>query len=64
MGNDKLENTMNAIGAIADLAHIFYTGMIQAGASPLEASAGMAAFIQAFWTDSMNEARKKQEQAD
>ena len=30
------------------MSHVFYTGMIGAGASPAEAEAGMTAFISAY----------------
>lgn len=36
-----------AVGALAEMSHVFYTGMIGAGASPDEAETGMTAFIMA-----------------
>jgi hypothetical protein len=50
---------MTGLGAIAEMAHSFYSAMIGCGASPSEATAGMQGFISAFWHESMEDARAK-----
>lgn len=50
---------LNAIGSLAEMAHHFYSTMIDAGADKTEATAGMQGFITAYWTDAMNNARKE-----
>lgn len=44
----QVAEILAALGALAEMSHVFYTGMIGAGASPAEAAAGMTAFISAY----------------
>ena len=41
----KMKELLAGIGSMAELAHVTYTAMIQAGASKEEAMNGMNAFI-------------------
>jgi hypothetical protein len=61
--NPEIDKMVASIGAIAELAHTFYSAMVRCGASPSEATAGMQGFIAAFWHDSMEEGRRKQREA-
>lgn len=54
-----LQEMIQGLGSFAETAHIFYRGMKGAGASENEALAAMEAFIQAFWHESMQDAREK-----
>lgn len=62
MGMSKdpnVEKMILGLGAMAEMAHSFYTAMIKSGASNREASEGMNGFIAAFWHESMEDARRK-----
>ena len=41
------------------MSHVFYTSMIDAGATSREATAAMNGFIAAFWHEQMEDARRK-----
>ena len=65
--NNPAEGIINCLGVLAESAHVFYTAMIGCGAEKPEATAGMQAFIAAWWGDAMNNARreaKEDEQAE
>lgn len=67
MGMSKdpnVEKMILGLGAMAEMAHSFYTAMIKSGASNREASEGMNGFIAAFWHESMEDARRKKQQGE
>ena len=45
MTKDEITKLVGTVGAIAELAHAFYSAMIHSGASKNEALCGMAAFV-------------------
>ena len=51
--NPQMNNLLNALGSMAEMAHIFYADMKKAGAGEKEALAGMAAYIQGFLMSTM-----------
>ena len=53
------EDIINCLGILAESAHVFYSAMIGCGADKPEATAGMQAFIAAWWGDAMNNARRE-----
>ena len=59
-GNKQVNELVAALGGIAEMTHIFYTSMIDAGATSREATAAMTAFVSAFWHEQMEDARRKQ----
>lgn len=61
--DNSTKDLITAIGALAEMAHQFYSAMLGVGASPAEANVGMTGFIQAFWRDAMDDARRKQREA-
>lgn len=61
--NPEVEKMMMGLGAVAEMAHAFYTAMLGCGASTSEATAGMQGFILAFWHESMEDSRRKQREA-
>lgn len=61
-GNTPGQDLMTLIGALGEMAHTFYTGMIGAGADRQEATAGMQGFIMAWWADAMNNARRENQE--
>ena len=60
----NVEKMILGLGAMAEMAHSFYTAMIKSGASNREASEGMNGFIAAFWHESMEDARRKKQQGE
>ena len=56
---NPVENIAALIGSIGEMAHIFFTSMMEAGADRQEATAGMQCFITVYWSDAMNNARKE-----
>lgn len=61
---NPVQKLIMGMGAMAEMTHSFYTAMLKSGASPQEATEAMKAFVQAFWTDIMNSARRKQQKGD
>ena len=59
-GNKQVNEVVAALGSFAEMAHIFYTSMIDTGATSREATAAMNAFVAAFWHEQMEDARRKQ----
>lgn len=57
--NKQVNGLIAALGGFAEMAHIFYTSMIEAGATSREATAAMNGFIAAFWHEQMEDARRK-----
>ena len=45
---DEINKMLDGIGALGEMSHVFFRSMILAGASKLEATLGLAAFIIAF----------------
>ena len=45
--SSQITEALAAVGAMAEMAHVFYMGMMGVGASPDEAATGMTAFINA-----------------
>lgn len=56
---EQVNGLITALGGFAEMAHIFYTSMIDAGATSREATAAMNGFIAAFWHEQMEDARRK-----
>lgn len=56
----QVNDVVTALGGIAEMSHVFYTSMIDAGATSREATAAMNAFVAAFWHEQMEDARRKQ----
>ena len=56
---EQVNALVAALGSFAEMAHIFYTSMIEAGASNREATEGMKAYISAFYHEQMEDARRK-----
>ena len=56
---NPVENIAALIGSIGEMAHIFFTSMMESGADRQEATAGMQCFITVYWSDAMNNARKE-----
>lgn len=57
--NKQVNDLVAALGGFAEMTHIFYTSMIDAGATNREATAAMNGFIAAFWHEQMEDARRK-----
>ena len=57
--NKQVNDLVAALGGFAEMTHIFYTSMIDAGATSREATAAMNAFVAAFWHEQMEDARRK-----
>ena len=53
----QVNDVVTALGGIAEMSHVFYTSMIDAGATSREAA--MNGFIAAFWHEQMEDARRK-----
>ena len=56
---EQVNDLITALGGIAEMTHIFYTSMIDTGATSREATAAMTAFVSAFWHEQMEDARRK-----
>lgn len=54
----QVEEVAAALGSCAEMAHIFYSAMISAGADRYEAMHGMAAFIKTWWDNILEQARR------
>lgn len=65
---DQIKALMQGLGAMAEMAHAFHGLMVKAGATKQEADVALTAYIQAFWHESMQDARasraKQQEGTD
>lgn len=61
---NPVEDIKMVLGSLAEMAHFFYTSMIKAGADRQEATAGMQSYINAFWMDTMTNARRANQQAE
>ena len=57
---EQVNGLITALGGFAEMAHIFYTSMIDAGATHREATAAMNAFVAAFYHEQMEDVRRKQ----
>ena len=57
--NKQVNDLVAALGGFAEMTHVFYTSMIDAGATSREATAAMNGFIAAFWHEQMEDARRK-----
>ena len=57
--NKQVNDLVAALGGFAEMTHIFYTSMIDAGATNREATSAMNAFVAAFWHEQMEDARRK-----
>lgn len=57
---EQVNGLITALGGLAEMAHIFYTSMIDAGATHREATAAMNAFVAAFYHEQMEDVRRKQ----
>ena len=58
--NKQVNDLVAALGGFAEMTHIFYTSMIDAGATSREATAAMNAFVAAFYHEQVEDARRKQ----
>ena len=58
--NKQVNELVAALGGFAEMTHIFYTSMIDAGATSREATAAMNAFVAAFYHEQMEDVRRKQ----
>lgn len=56
----QVNDVVTALGGIAEMSHVFYTSMIDAGATSREATAAMNAFVAAFYHEQMEDIRRKQ----
>ena len=56
---EQVNELVAALGGFAEMTHIFYTSMIDTGATSREATAAMTAFVSAFWHEQMEDARRK-----
>lgn len=56
---EQVNDVVTALGGIAEMSHVFYTSMIDVGATSREATAAMNGFIAAFWHEQMEDARRK-----
>lgn len=57
---EQVNGLITALGGFAEMAYIFYTSMIDAGATHREATAAMNAFVAAFYHEQMEDVRRKQ----
>ncbi len=51
-----------SLGAFAEMAHIFYTSMIEAGATEKEATEAMKAYVSSFYHEQIEDARRKEKE--
>lgn len=58
-GRNPAEDIATLLGSLGEMAHIFFTSMMESGADRQEATAGMQCFITVYWSDAMNNARKE-----
>lgn len=56
-------NLILSLGAFAEMAHIFYTSMIKAGATEKEATEAMKAYVFSFYHEQIEDARRKEKEA-
>jgi len=56
---EQVNSLVTALGGFAEMTHIFYTSMIEAGATSREATAAMTAFVAAFYPKQVEDARRK-----
>lgn len=56
---EQINSLVTALGGFAEMTHIFYTSMIEAGATSREATAAMNAFVAAFYHEQVEDARRK-----
>ena len=56
---EQVDSLVAALGGFAEMTHIFYTSMIDAGATSREATAAMNAFVAAFYHEQVEDARRK-----
>lgn len=56
---EQINGLVTVIGGFAEMTHIFYTSMIDAGATSREATAAMNAFVAAFYHVQVEDARRK-----
>lgn len=56
---EQINGLVTALGGFAEMTHIFYTSMIDAGATSREATAAMNAFVAAFYHEQVEDARRK-----
>lgn len=65
---EQIKALMLGLGTMAEMAHAFHGFMVKAGATKQEADVALTAYIQAFWHESMQDARasraKQQEDTD
>lgn len=61
---EMLKGLLMGLGGMAEMAHTFYNAMLGCGASTQEATTGMTAFIQAFWHESMQDARRSKAKSE
>ena len=57
--NKQVNGLIAALGGFAEMTHIFYTSMIDAGATSREATAAMNAFVAAFYHEQVEDVRRK-----
>lgn len=57
---EQVNGLITALGGFAEMAHIFYTSMIVAGATHREATAALIAFVASFYHEQMEDVRRKQ----
>lgn len=55
----QVNDVVTALGGIAEMSHVFYTSMIDAGATSREATAAMNAFVAAFYHEQVEDVRRK-----
>lgn len=54
---EQIKALMLGLGTMAEMAHAFHGLMVKAGATKQEADVALTAYIQAFWHESMQDAR-------
>lgn len=59
---EQVNALVAALGGFAEMAHIFYTSMIEAGASNREATEAMKAYISAFYHEQIEDARRQKKE--
>lgn len=57
--NKQVNDLVAALGGFAEMTHVFYKAMVDAGADNTEAQNATNTFIFAFWHEQMEDARRK-----
>ena len=60
--NKQVNGLIAALGGFAEMTHIFYTSMIDAGATEKEATEAMKAYVFSFYHEQIEDARRKEKE--